>query len=41
MHNDFGSKQPVQSDEPNAIPWDKAYIQNLSHVIDAILNEAR
>ena len=48
MHNDSGSKQPVQSHEPNTIPWGNAYnfisidiIQNLSHVIDAILNEAR
>ena len=29
MHNDFGSKQPVQSHEPNAIPWGKAYILRL------------
>ena len=46
MHNDFGSKQPVQSHEQNTIPWGNAYIsidiiQNLTHLIDAILNEAR
>ena len=47
MHNDFGSKQPIQSHEPNTIPWGNAYIisvdiiQNLTHLIDAILNEAR
>ena len=38
----------VQSHELNTIPWGNAYTfisiditQNLSHVIDAILNEAR
>ena len=46
MHNDFGSKQPVQSHEPNTIPWDNAYIsidaiQNLTHLIDTIFNEAK
>ena len=41
MHNDFGSKQPVQSHEPNAIPWGNTYvsidvhIQNHDHFIDA------
>ena len=40
MHNDFGSKQPVQSHEPNTIPWGNAYIsiyvhiQNHDHFID-------
>ena len=39
MHNDFGSKQPVESHEPNAIPCSNAYnfisidiIQNLRGV---------
>ena len=41
MHNDIGSKKPVQSHEPNTIPWGNAYIsinvhiQNLDHFIDA------
>ena len=41
MHNDFGSKQPVQSHQPNTITWGNAYlsidvhIQNLDHFIDA------
>ena len=41
MHNDFGSKQPVQSHEQNTIPWSNAYIsidvhiQNHNHLIDA------
>ena len=40
MHNDFGSKQPVQSYEPSTIPWGNAYIsidviQNHDHFIDA------
>ena len=41
MHNDFGSKQPVQSHEPNVIPWGNEYIsigvhiQNHDHFIDA------
>ena len=40
MHNDFGSKQPVQSHEPNTIPWGNAnisvdIIQNHDHFIDA------
>ena len=41
MHNDFGSKQPVQFYEPNAIPWGNTYIsihvhiQNHDHFIDA------
>ena len=26
MHNDFGSKQPVQSHEPNIISWINAYL---------------
>ena len=26
MHNDFDSKQPVQSHKPNTIPWNNAYI---------------
>ena len=41
MHNDFDSKQPVQSHEPNTIPWGNTYvsidvhIQNHDHFIDA------
>ena len=41
MHNDFGSQQPVQSHEPNTVPWGNVYIsidihiQNHDHFIDA------
>ena len=43
MYNDFGSKQPVQYDEPNTIPLCNAYnisinvIQNHDYFIDSSL----